>query len=134
MKPEMYASKKRSSETMMGFVTSAPVVMHEEAPRPRHESHKMSSMKVKILECAVKVICHGPYPINVLANQAMKQLLEDLLGVESTDTPAYNTIKKHVDEFLARELQHRVSTLTVSFNILKKLFCCLTLDFTYRLF
>ena len=68
MRPEMYASKKRSSETMMGFVTSTAAVVQNDSQKPRHESHKMSAMKVRILESAVKDICHERHPIKCKAH------------------------------------------------------------------
>lgn len=104
------ASKKRKADSLGGMNKFVIKVNKEPVIR---RSHRRTALKKKLTAAFARVSAHGPYPIGMLVNPAIEDLLIELGIVKecSDDIPSYGTVKKTFDKIISKDLDEVLKEL-----------------------
>ena len=120
-----YLVPRTSTQSLAGGSTSStevpssPSPSLEETPRSffRGQSSFHRKLTDKIVTAIIKVIAHGPFPISLLMNPAVRELLIELDVVEPDfDFPSTTTITRKLDLFLDEENKSQLEELKLTLD------------------
>jgi hypothetical protein len=114
-------SKKRKADMDINRYT-----IKVNAEPKKMKSHRRTALKKKLTKAFAKVSAHGPYPIGMLVNPAIEDLLIelDVIKEASDDIPSYNTVKKTFDRIITDDLNEVL-------NAIKEFHTCFQLFFMF---